>query len=286
MLWLIFVDFVTIFSISVTRILAPDWYLESSLRGWLLLLGIPHVVILLSVWIYLRRKRASWTRLLGSIPLQSTCLRALKLLPVLVAFGLGEMLVLFYSLSHLAPPFLDAFLSYELFVSAANEQQQWVYNLVTMFRVLVLGPVAKEGLFRGLLLHRWAVKWNLTAALWTSSILFGIAHTSTSVIGNTVFGLVMAILYLETGSLLVPVVVHAANNAIGCLRLWALPVAWNSVADIRDLLWLGILLLVVSAPLMLLYFSKHWPRKSVSLPYFRTATYSAAAGNPEGLSQI
>ena len=159
-------------------------------------------------------------------------------------------------------------------------------GLVTMFRVVVLGPVAKEGLFRGLLLHRWAVKWNLTAALWTSSILFGIAHTSTSVIGNTVFGLVMAILYLETGSLLVPVVVHAANNAIGCLRLWALPVAWNSVADIRDLLWLGILLLVVSAPLMLLYFSKHWPRKSVSLPYFRTATYSAEAGNPEGLSQI
>ena len=82
------------------EILAPDR---------LLLLGIPHVVILLSVWIYLRRKRASWTRLLGSIPLQSTCLRALKLLPVLVAFGLGEMLVLFYSLSHLAPPFLDAF---------------------------------------------------------------------------------------------------------------------------------------------------------------------------------
>lgn len=96
----------------------------------------------------------------------------------------------------------------------------------------------------------------------------------------------MAVLYLETGSLLVPVVVHAANNAIGCLTSWALPVAWNSVADIRDLLWLGILLLVVSAPLMLLYFSKHWPRKSVSMPYFRTAACSAPAGNPEGLSRI
>ncbi len=245
----------------------------------LLSLGIPHFVILLAVWIYLRRKRVRWTRLLGHVPRQSTCFRALKLLPVLIAFGLGEVLVLFYSLSHLAPGILDTLLSIELFVAAANEQQQWVYNLVTMFQVVVLGPVVEEGLFRGLLLHRWAVRWNLTAALWTSSLLFGIGHAP-SVIGSTVFGLVMAILYIETGSLLVPIVLHATNNAIGCL----IEVSDQLLpsADIQDMLWPGILLLGVSVPLMSLYISKHWPRKSIPLPYFRAATFFAPAGTQRG----
>ena len=293
--WLIFAYFVTLlFStvISILRILGPGWHLESSLRE-LLSRVIPHVVILLAVWIYLRRNRVSWTRLLGSAPRQGTCFRALKLVPVLIAFSLGEVLVLFYALSHLAPGLLDTLLSYEFFVTAANEQQQWAYDLVTMFLAVVLVPVVEEALFRGLLLHRWTVRWNLTAALWTTSILFGIGHPHTF-IGSTVFGLVMAILYLETGSLLVPIVVHAANNAIGylievsdqVLPTWALPDAWSGAADMRDLPGLGILLLGVSAPLLLLYISTHWPRRSIPLPYFRTATFPAPAGNPEGPSRI
>ena len=76
----------------------------------------------------------------------------------------------------------------------------WFYDLVTRFQIVVLGPVFEEVLFRGVLLHRWAVKWNLTVALWASSLLFGINHGE-SFIGGTVFGLVMAILYIETGSL-------------------------------------------------------------------------------------
>lgn len=268
---------------STIRNLGPDWYPESSLRE-ILSAGIPHVVILLAVWVYLRRKRVRWSRLLGPVPRQSTCLRGLKLLPVLIAFGLGEVIVLFFSLSHLAPVVLDTLLSSELFVADANEQQPWVYDLVTMFQVVVLGPVVEEGLFRGLLLHRWAVRWNLTAALWASSLLFGIGHAP-SVIGSTVFGLVMAILYIESGSLLVPMVVHATNNAIGCLieaadqllPAWALPDVWSSASDFRDLLWPGMLLLVVSVPLISLYISKHWPRKSIPLPYFRAATFSSSA---------
>ena len=96
----------------------------------------------------------------------------------------------------------------------------------------------------------------------------------------------MAILYLETGSLLVPIVVHAANNAIGCLitvtgrvlPTWALPDAWSSAVEIGDLFWLGILLLGVSAPLLFLYISKHWPREYIPLPYFRTVSFPAPAG--------
>ena len=289
--WLILAYIVTelFFTIiSIIQIPGPDWYPESSLRE-LLSLSIPHVVILLAVWIYLRRKRVRWTRLLGPVPRRSTCLRALKLVPVLIAFGLGEGLVLVYSLSHLAPGILDKLLSIELFVTAANEQQQWAYDLVATFQIVVLGPVVEETLFRGLLLHRWAVRWNLTAALWTSSLLFGISHVP-SAIGSTVFGLVMAILYIETGSLLVPVVVHATNNAIACLievsdralPSWALPDAWSGAADIRDMLWPGILLLGVSVPPMFLYISRHWPRKSIPLPYFRAAAFSAPAETQGG----
>lgn len=284
--WLIFAYIVTLLLstiISILRILGPGWHRESSLRE-LLSRGIPHVVILLAVWIYLRRNRVSWTRLLGSAPCPSTCFRALKLVPVLVVFSLGEVFVFFYALSHLAPGLVDTLLSLELFVTAANEQQQWAYDLVMMFLAVVLVPVVEEALFRGLLLHCWAVRWNLTTALWTSSVLFGIGHPHTF-IGSTVFGLVMAILYLETGSLFVPIVVHAANNAIGylievsdqVLPTWALPDTWSSTVEIRDLFWLGILLLGVSAPLLFLYISRHWPREYIPLPYFRTASFPAPA---------
>ena len=285
--WLIFAYIVTLlFStiISIIRILGPGWHLESSLRE-LLSRGVPDFVILLAVWIYLRRNRVSWTRLLGPAPRQSTCFRALKLLPVLIAFSLGGGLVHLYSLSHLAPGLLDKLLGFAFFVTAANEQQQWAYDLVAMFQIAVLGPAVEEALFRGLLLHRWAVRWNLTAAFWMSSLLFGIGHPL-NVIGATVAGLVLAILYLETGSLFVPIVVHATNNAIwGLIEVsgrvwpsWPLPGAWSGAADMRNLLWPGILLLGVSAPLMLLYISRHWPREYIPLPYFRTASFPAPAG--------
>ena len=284
--WLIFAVIVILIFFFIIGTLGPDPYPESSLRE-LLIHVIAYFVILLSVWIYLRRNRVSWTRLRGPVPRQSTCFGVFKVVPLLIAFSLGEGLVLVYSLSHLAPGIFDELLSVELFVTAANEQQQWAYDLVMMFQIVVLVPVAEEALFRGLMLHRWAVRWNLTAALWTSSILFGIGHTQ-NVIGGTVFGLVMAILYIETGSLLVPVVVHATNNAIWCLievsgrvlPSWVLPDAWSGAADIRDMLWLGILLLGVSVPLMFLYISRHWPRKSIPLPYFRDASERVHA--PQG----
>ena len=269
---------------SLIEILGLGRCLESSWRE-LLSRGIPHCVILLAVWIYLRHNRVSWTQLLGPSPRQRTWFRALKLVPLLIVFSLAELFLVAYSLSHLAPHVLDKLLSIELFVSAANEQHQWFYNLVVIFEVVVLGPVVEEALFRGLLLHRWAVKWNLTAALWTSSLLFGIGH-GPSVIGGTVFGLVMAILYIETGSLLVPVVAHATNNASACvvraldelLPSWALPDFWSSAADIGNTPWLGVLFLALSSPPMFFYLSKHWPGKSVTLPYFRVTALSAPAG--------
>ena len=282
--WLIFAAIVIpVFSFLI-QVFGPGWHLESSLRE-LLSRAIPHFVVLLAVWMYLRHSRVSWTQLLGPSPRQRTWFPALKLVPLLIVFSHAGLFLVAYPLSHLAPYVLDKLLSMELFVTAANEQHQWFYNLVTTFEIVVLGPVVEEALFRGVLLHRWAVKWNLTTALWVSSLLFGIAH-GPSVIGGAVFGLVMAILYIETGSLLVPVVVHAANNASACVVMalyevlpsWALPDFWNSAADIRNTPWLGVLFLVLSVPPIFFYLFRHWPRKSVPLPYFRVTALSAPAG--------
>jgi hypothetical protein len=62
------------------------------------------------------------------------------------------------------------------------------------------------------------------------------------------------------------------------LPSWALPDFWNSAADIRNTPWLGVLFLVLSAPPMFFYLFRHWPRKSVPLPYFRVTALSAPAG--------
>jgi uncharacterized protein len=75
-----------------------------------------------------------------------------------------------------------------------------------------IGAVAEEWLFRGVLLHLWARRLGLRFAVLATSVLFAALHAD--VIGSFVFGIVMAALYVRTGTLLVPIVAHLAFNVI------------------------------------------------------------------------
>ena len=78
--------------------------------------------------------------------------------------------------------------------------------------LVVVAPCAEEILFRGLIFRR-SLRWMrpIPAALW-SSLFFGIGHLDT--VGSSFFGLIMVGLYLQSGSLWVPIAAHSLNNAI------------------------------------------------------------------------
>ena len=74
-----------------------------------------------------------------------------------------------------------------------------------------------------MLLHRWTLKWGMLKAILLSSFLFGIVHPDP--IGAIAFGIAMSILYLQTQSLMIPILCHAANN----LFVWLIEVGYRIV---------------------------------------------------------
>jgi uncharacterized protein len=75
-----------------------------------------------------------------------------------------------------------------------------------------VGAIAEEWLFRGVLLHLWARRFGVRFAVLATSLLFAAMHAD--VVGSFVFGIVMAALYVRTGTLLVPIIAHFAFNFV------------------------------------------------------------------------
>lgn len=84
--------------------------------------------------------------------------------------------------------------------------------------VAVAVPVLEELVFRGLLLQGMATRIGFVWALVFSSLAFGLGHLEPSMPMNVVFtGLIGALLawtYRLSGRLVVPVLLHALNNAL------------------------------------------------------------------------
>jgi membrane protease YdiL (CAAX protease family) len=78
--------------------------------------------------------------------------------------------------------------------------------------VVFVGPVFEELSFRGFLLHRWARKWGLKAAIVASGLSFGLLHAS--IIGSMATGVVLSLLYLRTRRLFASTLLHAWYNSI------------------------------------------------------------------------
>jgi len=190
-------------------------------------------------------------------------------------FSQGAFQVSYLGLSLVAPGWVEATLHQSLLLSPDQVTAPGLYNGLVLFSVVVVAPITEEFIFRGVLLHRWGVKWGIRPAIVMTSILFGMLHSN--LVGLFVFGVVMALLYLSTRSLLVPMVAHALNNAIASSIdfLTAQPTAntLTTLAEFRANWWLGLVCLLVSAPWVLRYVAYHWPDAQTPLPYFTNQGY-------------
>lgn len=207
---------------------------------------------------------------LGPLPRRSAWRQLLGLVAGLFLFSLGAFQVSYLVLSWVAPHQVESTLQQSLLLSADNTAAPRFYNGLMLFSVVVVAPVTEEFIFRGILLHRWAIKWGVRTAMILTSLLFGLLHANP--IGLFMFGLVMALLYLTTRSLLVPMVAHALNNALAygleyTTRLSSAPSLYT-LAELQSGWWLGGLCLLISAPWVLRYAVYHWPSATTPLPYF------------------
>jgi uncharacterized protein len=79
----------------------------------------------------------------------------------------------------------------------------------------IIAPIAEELFFRGLIFNALAARMPMLVAALISGVLFGIGHGDIVLFpALTLFGILQAIFYRISGNLIVPMIVHAANNAI------------------------------------------------------------------------
>ncbi len=197
--------------------------------------------------------RAAWTRLF-------------LLLAVTMTFSIGSWYVFAYTLSLFAPGLLEFLIE----AVAAEPSPSIGYRLAMAVIVVIAAPVLEEGIFRGVLINRWGFRWGMGKALIASSLTFGILHVNP--VGIGVVGLVAALLYIRTRTLIVPVVFHAANNLVAAAGEFVfdlgapLEVA-AEIQGIRDDVYLGLVLVAVTLPVLIWYIRRNWPARDAPPPY-------------------
>ncbi len=147
---------------------------------------------------------------------------------------------------------------------------QLFHYLLLMFVLVVVAPVTEEFIFRGIFLHRWAVKWGVIWSIILSSLLFGAIHRDIFWFSRAVGSVFIALYYIQTKTLLVPILMHAFNNGLVFIDLifnHFNPSEVNHLNITAQYIWHGALNIMLAIPI-LLYFLKV-PKSIKQFPYFR-----------------
>ena len=89
-----------------------------------------------------------------------------------------------------------------------------IAGILSFISIVFISPVGEELLFRGVFMNKFRLVVPAVFAVLTSSLLFASLHGFGSIISAFVFGICMAILYLKTDNILVPILAHFINNLI------------------------------------------------------------------------
>jgi membrane protease YdiL (CAAX protease family) len=221
------------------------------------------------MWWKLRRHQISCRDLVGRMPESRPWLRWLGTVAALLGFSIGSIYLMWYPLSFLTPSIVDDLILSENALYSYGIPKPLGAVVLEAIVVIIVAPIVEEISFRGIILHRWALKWNVPTSVILSSLLFGLLHLD--VIGAVMFGFVMAVLYIKSRSLWPPIFCHAANNAaaysLDALSLAAGAPAQPTIEDFRAGLWLGVVCLCLTLPLAVAYVVRNRPKTDWVMPF-------------------
>lgn len=148
---------------------------------------------------------------------------------LVLAFSMSIYWLMLRALMPIAPTAVDFALTPQPLPDAL-----W-YLITTSFILAIIAPIAEEFVFRGLLLNRLIAALGFWNGLGLSSLIFGIFHVN--FFGAFLFAVVASLLYLKTGNLLVPIMLHVANNLVAVYQSFVNPSfpQWLMVTSINDL---------------------------------------------------
>lgn len=155
----------------------------------------------------------------------------------------------------------------------------WTSLLPNALLAVFVAPVAEEFFFRKLLLDRIG-RYGEGFAVAVSAVAFGLYHGNLYQLFYTALvGMLLAFVYLRSGNVWYPILLHAAMNAFtGVLAsLVSLKTGgvWEALSDVYSvMLYLGLLLTVAVLPGL-----RGYGKRPAEEPLPRGSGFSAAAGN-------
>jgi hypothetical protein len=236
-----------------------------------LIVSVSWIYGLISLWCYYqtRRLKLNFKQILGKLPRNYQWLHLLLLFVPIIIFSLGTGQLFYYLLSWVNPDFLEMILKEKIFLNSSQTSSPILYNSLSFISVVFLAPLVEEFFFRGILLQRFFSKWGLTSAIIISSLFFGILHFNP--VGLLMFGIMMSILYLKTRTLWIPIMIHILNNLSAILLALITQTEQentiNVIEKIQSEAWTGIILILLSAPWLIIFLYKNWTQKESSIPY-------------------
>lgn len=90
--------------------------------------------------------------------------------------------------------------------------------------IALAAPVGEEMLFRwGIMGHMLHSNRGVAESLIVSALFFGLIHMNPAqIFFATAMGILLGMLYWKTGNILLPILLHMANNSVACLQVWLL----------------------------------------------------------------
>jgi CAAX amino terminal protease family. len=227
---------------------------------------------IIAAWIIWKFKsfNVDYKKIIGKFPPDYKWWWILGIVALLIFFSSGTYWILYYPLSFIAPSYVNGVLNESSFYTMADTTSPFVYNALLALITVLIAPIVEEFIFRGVIMQRLAVKWGITAGVLISSFIFGILHGD--ILGAFVFGIFMSLLYINTRTLLVPIACHMLNNglAFGLLFIGILlgeSETTTTVAQFQSDILSGLIPLMVTAPIVIYFVYKNWPKKGTKIPY-------------------
>ena len=219
----------------------------------------------------LSRAGLFYDRLFGTFPAWRTLGRYSLWVVPLVIVAIASSYVLFLPLSYVFPGFVKSWYLENTTIMIWGSGDNYILaNVINYLTIVLVAPVLEEFFVRGILLTRWTVKWGVPRAILASSIVFGLLHTN--FIGGFCFACVMAVFYIRTKSLFIPISLHIVNN----LTAWIMesvtmdldaPISYETIAEFQESWQIGLIALVISIPCVILFWRRYIPKTDWRIPY-------------------
>ena len=227
---------------------------------------------LIVLWLiyYQARSKFRFKYLIGKMSNFKKHVRLLLLVIPMLVFSVGTAEIIFYLLFFVSPETASEFANQDLLLTAEKTNYPLLYNAIEIISIIIIAPITEEVLFRGIFLHRWSTKWSIATATIISSIVFGCLHFN--FIGISMLGFVLALTYLRTKSLIIPIAIHFLNNLIAVLlslvNFLDPSQETSTFAEVQSYWWQGAIAIVISLPWLIIFSRNNWKFTQEPLPYF------------------